>query len=233
MNGFIDRIAEKLAAIWLKRVLGNKATTAAGILSATGVALGAYTHVVPVQYQSYVIGISAILGALAGAMGYGPEGIKKSAMILFLGAMLIPMNTAAQDVTNLYGAGVAYSVNASPSFSGSAFYARNIADSHSYAYTNVLAVPTSVKPFQVSTNIGVGIAQKFVTFGTTNVYCDTTAGPSWTGSNFGWQYNGSCFAPVHVKKSYYVIPLVGFLKSSVSNGSGYQPVIGIHFGWGN
>jgi hypothetical protein len=136
------------------------------------------------------------------------------------------------DVQNLYAAGVSYSTNGSPAIAGTALYAHAVTDSGLYAFTAVDALPASIKPFTVNTNVGVGVAQRVATLGKVPIYMPTAAGISWNGSNTGWQWNGGVLASIHIKNQYYLMPTVRFLKSSVSNGSGYQPIVGLLFGWG-
>lgn len=142
---------------------------------------------------------------------------------------------APTSIQNLYGAGVSYSINATPAIAGSALYAHQIsADTvpGMYAFTVVDALPNTLKPFTITTNIGAGIAQKVVTLGKVPIFMPTAAGISFNGSNTGWQWNGGVLAAIHIKNQYYLMPTVRFLKSSVSNGTGYQPIIGLLFGWG-
>jgi hypothetical protein len=141
-------------------------------------------------------------------------------------------NVPVADVQNIYAAGVSYSVNASPAIAGTALYAHQVTDSGLYAFTAVDALPNTFKPLTVNTNIGIGVAQKVATLGRVPIYMPTAAGISWNGMNTGWQWNGGVLASIHIKNQYYLMPTVRFLKSSVSNGSGYQPIIGVLFGWG-
>lgn len=174
----------------------------------------------------------------------GPS-IQTKGTILLLALLLIPAALKAQTIPeapathpqNLYAGGASYSVGASPAIAGTGLYAHNIgpadADPGLYAFTIVDALPNTVKPFTVSTNIGAGIAQELFTLGKIPVYAPTAAGISWNGNgNTGWQWNGGVIASIHVKGDYYILPSVRFLKSSVSGGTGYQPIIGVLFGWG-
>ncbi|MDE2099240.1 MAG: hypothetical protein KGL39_18445 [Patescibacteria group bacterium] len=152
---------------------------------------------------------------------------------------LVPAGVLAQtsappaSLQNIYGAGVSYSVNASPAVAGTALYAHLLsADSGTYAFTAIDALPNTLKPFTVSTNLGAGVAQKVFTLGKVPFYMPTAAGISFNGSNTGWQWNGGMLASIHIKNQYYLMPTVRFLKSSVSNGTGYQPIVGVLFAWG-
>lgn len=140
--------------------------------------------------------------------------------------------TPANPIQQFYAAGVSYSVNAQPAVAGTALYAHVLNDSGTYAFTAIDAMPATLKPFTVTSNVGIGVAQKVVTVGKVPIYMPTSAGVSWTGVNTGWQWNGGAVAVIPLKNGYFVMPTVRFLKSSVSSGSGYQPVVGMLFGWG-
>lgn len=135
-------------------------------------------------------------------------------------------------IQNFYAAGASYSVNATPAVAGTALYAHLVADTGTYAFTAIDALPNTLQPFTVSTNVGVGIAQKVFTLGKVPIYVPTAAGISFNGSNTGWQWSGGAAATIRLKGQYFLMPTVRFLKSSVSNGTGYQPIIGLLFGWG-
>lgn len=142
--------------------------------------------------------------------------------------------TAATPITNLYAAGVSYNGSGSPAVAGTGLYAHLVsASSGTYAFTVVDALPISTKPFTVNTNFSVGVAQKVVTIGQVPIYIPTSAGVSYTGTNTGWAWSTGAMAPIRVKSTnWYVAPTVRLSKSSVSNGSGYQPVVGVLVGWG-
>lgn len=151
------------------------------------------------------------------------------------------VSPAPAPIQNLYGAGASYNFGATPAVAGTALYAHlltttdangQVSNTGTYAFTAVDALPTSISPFNVTTNIGVGVAQKVATFGKIPVYMPAAAGISWKGTNTGWQWNGGVIAAIHLKSNYYIMPSVRFLKSSVSDGSGYQPIVGVLFGWG-
>lgn len=162
------------------------------------------------------------------------------AAILLLGLLLIPATLKAQtipeapapQVQNLYAGGVSYSVGASPAIAGTGLYAHAVSTEGLYAFTVIDALPNTLRPFTVNTNVGVGIAQRLFRLGSVPVYAPTAAGISWNGGNTGWQWNGGVLASIHIKNNYYILPSVRFLKSSVSGGTGYQPIIGVLFGWG-
>jgi hypothetical protein len=158
-------------------------------------------------------------------------------LLCFAVAMAVAQSTTTTTPTvsalqNIYGGGVSYSVGATPAVSGTALYAHLIANTGTYAFTAVDALPNTSKPFTVSTNFGMGIGQKVATMGKMMVYVPTAAGISFNGSNTGWQWNGGALISIPVKGNYYLMPSVRFLRSSVSNGSGYQPIIGLLVAWG-
>lgn len=140
--------------------------------------------------------------------------------------------TAPASPANLYAAGVAYNPGASPSVAGTALYAHEVGTSGTYAFTAVDALPESLKPFTVTTNVGAGIAQKVATLDGVAIFAPTSAGISWSGGNTGWQWTGGGIAAIPVRTNYYILPSLRFLKSSVSGGSGYQLIAGIAFGGG-
>lgn len=140
----------------------------------------------------------------------------------------------AQDVANLYLAGGSYSPGASPAFAGTALYAHQINSSGTFAFSLIDAVPSTLRPFTVTTNIGVGVAQRVATIAGYPVFVPTAAGISYTGSNTGWAWSTGAGVPFRVKPNgqWFVMPSVRILKSSVSGGSGYQPIVGVLFGFG-
>jgi hypothetical protein len=135
-------------------------------------------------------------------------------------------------IKNLYALGSSYNVNAKPSVAGTALYAHYIAAPGTYAFTAIDVLPNTVKPFTVTSNIGAGLAQKMFTIGRASLFMPTTAGISWTGANTGWQWSGGAAVVVSTKYGFYLIPTVRFLKSSVSGGTGYQPIVGLALGFG-
>jgi hypothetical protein len=139
---------------------------------------------------------------------------------------------ASLEVQNLYAVGGSYNIGATPAVSGTALYARRINTDGTYAFTVLDALPNTVRPFTVSTNVGAGIAQKVATIGKVPIYSPLTAGFSWTGKNLGWQWSGGALVSIHIKHQWYLLPNVRFLKSSVSGGTGYQIITGVFVGWG-
>lgn len=156
---------------------------------------------------------------------------------LFLLLIFVPISARAQKpvvMSNIYAAGVSFNQSATPQIAGTGLYARIVdASTRTYAFTAIDALPANIKPFTVSTNIGAGIAQKVLTIGKAQVFIPTAAGISFNGSNTGWEWNGGALVSVPIKGSFRLMPVARFLKSSVSGGSSYQPIIGVLFGWGN
>jgi hypothetical protein len=155
-------------------------------------------------------------------------------VILALAATL----ASAQLPTNIYALGASWNQGASPQIAGTGLYARLVsADSGTYAFTSLDLLPIAKNPFTVTTNIGVGVSQKALTIGSVNFYIPTSAGISITGTNTGWAWTGGVLGDYTIKKngkpsSLHIMPNVRYLKSSVSNGSGYQLVGGVLGGWG-
>lgn len=160
--------------------------------------------------------------------------VKSIAMkFIFAIALTISVSCLAQTpIQNLYAAGASYNFNATPSVAGTALYAHYVASPGTYAFTVIDALPNTTKPFIVTSNIGVGLAQKMFSIGKVGMYMPTAAGISWTGTNTGWQWTGGAAVTIPISHNLYLMPTIRFLKSSVSGGSGYEPVVGILFGFG-
>ena len=148
-------------------------------------------------------------------------------------AQTAPAPAPSTSLTNIYAAGLSYNSQGTPGIAGTALYARSVNDSGTYAFTVVDALPTSYKPFTVTTNFSAGVAQKIFTLGKVPIFVPTSAGVSFTGTNTGWAWSTGALASVKLKGNWRIFPTVRVAKSSVSNGTGYQPVIGVMFGWGN
>lgn len=154
------------------------------------------------------------------------------ALIIVLAAVVAHSQTTPQ-ASNIYAAGLSFNQSASPAVAGTALYAHLLSDSSgTYAFTVVDALPTNVHPFTVTTNFGAGIAQKVFSIGTVPVYIPTAAGVSFNGTNTGWQWSTGALASIKLKGAWRIMPNVRIMKSSVSSGAGYQPIVGIMFGWG-
>lgn len=137
------------------------------------------------------------------------------------------------NVSNLYMAGASYSPSGKPTVAGSALYAHEIGDSDTYAFTLIDAAPETIKPFVVTNNVGVGIAQQLVRISKASIWVPTSIGVSWTGQNIGWSWSTGAGVPFEIQKTnWYLMPTVRVLKSSVAGATGYQPIFGVLFGWG-
>jgi len=134
---------------------------------------------------------------------------------------------------NVYAGGISFNSSASPRIAGTGLYARLLSDgSGTYAFTVLDALPASVRPFTVTTNMSAGIAQKVFAIGKVPIFVPTAAGVSFTGQNTGWAWSTGGMASIRIKNNWRVLPNVRVLKSSVSGGAGYQPVVGLLVGWG-
>lgn len=153
-------------------------------------------------------------------------------IVAFLLVALLTLSAVhAQAQTSLYAGGVSFNNGAKPSIAGTGLYAHSIDSVGTYAFTAVDVLPNTLKPLTVTTNISAGPAQKLFTLGKVPIYGTTAAGISFQGSNTGWAWNGGFLASVHIKKHWYAYPTVRVAKSSVSNGTGYQPIVGVLFGY--
>lgn len=134
--------------------------------------------------------------------------------------------------TNIYAAGVSFNNSASPAIAGTGLYARLIsAGSGTYAFTAVDALPNTLKPFTVTSNFSGGVAQKVFTIGKVPIFIPSSAGISYSGSNVGWAWSTGALASIKLKNNWRIFPTVRIAKSSVSGGTGYQPIVGVLFGW--
>jgi hypothetical protein len=164
--------------------------------------------------------------------------MKKSicCFILAAVAMAFPATVRAQGVSNLYAAGLSYNGAGTPAVAGSALYAHAVSPDMApgmYAFSVIDVLPNNVKPFTVSTNIGAGIAQRVFTIGTVPIFIPTAAGISISGTNTGWAWTTGAAASFKLKwPNWYLVPTARLLKSSVGNGTGYQPILGLMIAWG-
>jgi hypothetical protein len=248
-------IIEKLLVSFIERTWKNRITTFVGVF---GVALYAFNHfgiLIPAQYHDIANMVAVIVQgvALALAKDSGQKNIdipvptKLLAVLLLIGMGTLLTATASAQTsstttttlpTNVYAAGVSYNNGNSTPVAGTALYARVAsAENGTFAFTALDVLPTAYKPFTVSTNVSVGVAQKVWSLNGITFYMPTSAGVSITGSNTGWTWTGGILADYPIKRkgvatSYRVMPNVRFLKSSVSNGSDYQLIAGVMIGIG-
>lgn len=152
-------------------------------------------------------------------------------LLVFL-ITLFAFGLFAQD--NFAAAGVSYNPGASPPVAGTGLYARLLpGTTGTYSFTTVDALVTSTKPFTIGTNIATGLAQKLFTVGSLTVYASTGGGVSWNGKNTGWTWNGGGLVPLKLgKSSWFAVPAVRFIKSSVNQNSDYQLIATVMLGKG-
>ena len=154
----------------------------------------------------------------------------KSLLLVFV-CFALSLTAFAQNPTQIFAAGVSFNNSAKPAIAGTALYAHALTDgSGTYGFTVIDALPQTVHPFTVTTNISAGFAQKLFSVGSTAFYVPTAAGVSFTGSNTGWNWSTGLLVPVKLKDAWRMYPNVRVIKSSVSGGTGYQPVVGILLG---
>lgn len=188
-----------------------------------------------------VVGLLIVGHALAPSIvPDASDAAKKAAGLgaILLVLLLLPAGLHAQTTVpegtlpaNIYAIGPSYNPSATPQIAGSAFYGRRLAD-NTYGFTELDALPEPVKPFTVSTNVGMGVAQKLVTFRNVPIYGAMGTGIHWTGSATDWQWNGGFLAAIPLKKACatcYLMPNARFL--SVGGGQ-YRPILGFWFGFG-
>lgn len=158
------------------------------------------------------------------------------AFVLAIGAaaQTAPAPTPAPAApANIYAGGVSFNSSASPAIAGTGLYARAVDSVGTYAFTVVDFVPNTLKPFTVTSNVSIGAAQKVFTLGSVPIFVPTAAGVSFNGWNTGWGWSTGAMASIKLKKTsnWRIFPHVRIVKSSVSGGSGYQPIVGVLFGW--
>jgi len=159
----------------------------------------------------------------------------KSLVLTVLSLLVLAGAMLAQDapLTNIYAVGVSFNSAGSPAVSGTGLYARLVNDgSGTYAFTVVDALPQNTKPFTVTSNFGFGIAQKVFAVGNVPIFVPSSAGISFSGPNTGWAWSTGALAWVKIKGSWGIAPNVRVVKSSVSNGTGYQPIFGALLAFG-
>jgi hypothetical protein len=149
------------------------------------------------------------------------------ALLFILAAALCFGQTA-----NVAAVGVSINPGGSPQIAGTGLWARLVSGEGTYAFTVVDALPATIKPFTVTTNVSAGIAQKILAIKGVDLLVPTAAGISWNGSNVGWSWNTGGMAAFNYR-NVRILPNVRVLKSSVAGaGAGYSPIAGVLFGWG-
>lgn len=130
--------------------------------------------------------------------------------------------------TNFAAVGLSYY----DSLAGTAGYGRLLSDKlGTYNFWHIDAIPTSLKPVEVATNVSTGILQHVLTIKGCSVYIPGTAGISWKGSNAGWAWGTGALLTIPTKYG-TILPNVRVAKSSVNNNSNYQLLLGVMFGGG-
>ena len=170
-------------------------------------------------------------------------------------ALIAPHPACSQTAPpiNLYAFGVSYNNANSPSVDGTALYARMVAANVSsttttaagttttayptYAFTALDILPVSIKPFEVSTNMSVGVAQRIFNLNGINVFIPVSAGPAITGTNLGWNWTSGLLLDYQIKKAgvptnWHIMPNLRWLQTNVNGGSVYQLTGGILIGLG-
>lgn len=134
--------------------------------------------------------------------------------------------------SNVYAFGPSFNSSATARVAGTALYARLLnADSGTYEFNVVDILPNTTKPFTVTTNVGVGVAQKLFSIGKFPIFVPASVNLSVNGSNTGWGWSGGALTSIKLKNEWHAYPNFRVVKSSVSNGTGYQPIIGLFVGW--
>ena len=251
--------AERVIASFIERSCKNYVTTIIGVISVALYALTQFSSLIPPRYKSAADAASVLLSGVALILAKD-KGIKVNLPdvgklgVLIFALMLVPAlhaqnatnatipNAPAPQLKDIYGAGLAYS--GTTHVAGSAFEA-HLLTGNTYTFTDFIAVPstqtvkttdsatgavTASKSLGVSTNIGVGVAQKLVDFGKFPIYTTGTGGISWTGSDTSWQFNYGATSAIHLKGDYYLFPWVGGLSSPTVGGTKIEGGIDFAFG---
>jgi hypothetical protein len=152
-------------------------------------------------------------------------------LLVVCGSLAIAQQTDPPQ--NFAAAGVSYNNGATPKVAGTGLYARLVASSTgTYAFTAVDALPNTTQPFTVTTQVSMGVAQRIVTIGPVPIYIPTSAGISYSGTNTGWAWTTGGLAVIPLRGSWKIVPNIRAIKGSVSQGTGYQVIVGVLFGWG-
>ncbi len=164
----------------------------------------------------------------------GSNGLRVPCLVFAL-LTLAPVSVHAQQLKTLYAGGVSWSPGASPAFAGTVLAATQVSPDTApgtYGFTAIDILPSTMKPFTVSTNVALGMARKLFTVGNYTVYSPLAAGFSLTSTNAGWNWSTGGCADVPLKNGFGLMPCVRVLKSNVGNGSGYQLMPSVLLRWG-
>lgn len=249
-------IIQKIIASLIERVFKNYLTSIIGVLVVVSATLGGMAQAISetlvfhgIHIQSTLVTAAAVILGIAGILAKDtntklPPKVGVVLIALLLGASTLNAQSSSSASTpqtlptNVYSFGVSYNNGTTPSVAGTAFYAR-LANSTSgtYGFTVLDILPTSLKPTVVTTNIGVGVSQKVLTVNNINFFVPVSTGLTVTGTNSGWNWTGGGLMDYTIKKGglptqYHIEPNVRFVKSTVSNGSGYQLIFGLNFAIG-
>ena len=151
-------------------------------------------------------------------------------------AQVAPSTTTPTLPANVYALGMSYNNGAKPSMSGTFSYSRLLTSTTggTYGYTVLDILPVSFNPSVVTTNIGVGVAQKALTIGSVNLFIPASVGPTITGTNVGWNWTGGGLADYQIKKAglatnWHLQPNIRFVNANVNGASnGYQLIFGMN-----
>ena len=246
-----DKVMEKFLAKYLagffERTCGSYITTIIGIGIMVLGAVNQFGAFIPTQYHALVNVAVLVLTAMLGILAHDSKDDVTIPLVKPLAAFVICLlvfgissdahaqtapPVAANLPSNVYSAGLSYNVGGSPSIAGTAMYSHLLADGGTYGFTVIDFLPNTQPKFVVTTNVGAGVAQKVATIANIPVYASASAGLTVTGSNTGWNWSSGGTAVFSYKDNYKIMPNVRFVKTSVSGGTGYQPIVGVMFGWG-
>ena len=169
-------------------------------------------------------------------------------VVLMLGvaaqAQTAPAVTAPAFPTSVYGVGVSYDNGATPSMAGTLTFSHLLTSTDTactnlvsvcYGYTVLDILPVTFSPTVVSTNVGVGVAQKALTIGKVNFFVPVGIGPTITGTNVGWNWSGGGLADVPITKAgqstnWHFQPNIRFVNANVNGvNNGYRLIFGFNF----
>ena len=167
----------------------------------------------------------------------------KTLLSMLACSLLLVVSCLAQD-NNIGAGGISYQPGDAPSIAGSGMFLKATSsetdpakDISNYAFSWVDILPLTIKPFTVTTSIGLGDAVKIVTIAGVPLYAITGAGLSVQGTNSGWAWSAGGFAKFRIsikgqETHWRILPSVRMVKSSVAAGQGYSLIGGAMIGWG-
>ncbi len=160
-----------------------------------------------------------------------------AAMLLIAGAAMVSAQTIPDAPTpnlpaNVYALGLSFNNGVSPALAGTGMYGRLMnASTGTYGFTVLDILPVSATPVIVTTNVGVGVAQRVLNINDVNLFGVLSTGLTVSGANAGWNWTGGGLVDIPIKKSgvptrWHIMPNVRFVKANVPNGAGYQLIFG-------